>query len=135
MSESKTITYNDESLSNYLLKVEQYKMDINKKKYDIILNFVNDMLELDGKLKSLTNFKYIKEADIIGDLERNKEIIKKYKKDIHDNFKIELKYKNMEKNPMYIINNLRKILKNINYKLCSKKVSDGRIYFIRYTRF
>lgn len=104
-----------ETLNEYLRRVEKIKMDLNKQKYNILLDLLNDLFSLTGetKFKSLTKIKNIPISGINDD--HIKKIFKKYKKDIkkHHNYKI-------KKDNYNIINILSKLLGKMEYRLDTK---------------
>ena len=114
--------YNEnESIAKYKTRVEKYKMELAKNKYQLILNFINDWLEYDDrcKIKSLTEFKNISKSESLSNNKHNKKIIEKYSESINNVFGIN--YKNPD-----IIYLLTRMLSSINYKLYSKDVVNSK---------
>ena len=52
--------YNDEGLSEYIEKIRQYRQNINKDKYDVILKFIKKWVDKKNIMTALTDFKNIK---------------------------------------------------------------------------
>jgi len=126
-----------ESLTKYLCRMNDLRMEMNTHKYDKILEFMNLWLEkYKIKLKSLTDFKKIKETTILSDEVHNKKILDKYYDSVYsyldignnnydsDNSstdeydKLEREY-NIKNN---ILSFIKEILTSINYTLILSKV-------------
>lgn len=124
----------NETITEYLRRMSQYKAELKKSEYDISLSFLNDILELTGKyrLKSITDFKNIRHVDIIKDIEQNKKIITDYSKRLKDIFFLELTDDKIDDmNEDYIIDVIKIMINNIGYKLIKKKYKSGYYYFIK----
>ena len=68
-----------ESLTKYLQRIKDIRFQMNSHKYDKILEFLNLWLEkYKIKLKSLTDFKKIRENILLSDDTHNKKMIDKY---------------------------------------------------------
>ncbi len=68
-----------ESLTKYLCKIKDMRVQMNSHKYDKIMEFINLWLEkYKIKLKSLTDFKKIPENVLLQDDTHNKKILDKY---------------------------------------------------------
>jgi len=126
-----------ESLTKYLCKIKDLRVQMNTHKYDKILEFMNLWLEkYKIKLKSLTDFKKIKESLLLSDETHNKKILDKYYEslysylDIGNSFydsdnsstdeydKLEREY-NIKNN---ILSFIKEILTTIDYTLILTKV-------------
>jgi len=137
---------NKESITKYLSRLRELKLNKNKDKYDKILNFFNIWLEkYDIKLKSLMEFKRISEDIILSDEKHNNKILKKHMHELYEELELDTGYgssdseemkkleniHNMENDIMYFI---KEILKSIDYKLKSKKIKFGdktkKLYYI-----
>ena len=122
-----------ESINKYINKAEDYMMQMQQNKYNVILNFINDWLNIN--LKSLTEFKNIKEQTLLKNTDHNKNIIKKYIPIFNSTFDIELNIKENDDDEIiddkYIINLLKYVLKllKLNYDLI--KINKNNI--ITYT--
>lgn len=158
----KTIEYDgEESIEEYIRRVEEYKVKIITEKYDVVLNFLNELLKLGSvhKFKSLREFKRIKEEDICKNSSHNLEVIQKYSKKFKKKLGLTFKLKKnkrkksknkdqededededdqeedneivKDKNSIYVITVIQRILKPINFTLISKKLNSGRYYSIR----
>lgn len=71
-----------ESINAFIRRVEAFKQQISKTKYNIILNFINELLS--KQYESLTMFKNVKESIIMKKF--NVDIIKKYYPQFKSNF-------------------------------------------------
>jgi len=123
-------TYENESITKYLQKVESYKEYLIKDKYCIILNFVNDWLKLSNKLrlKSLTEFKNIAETDLIND-DHNQDIIEKHRDKIQTiiNLSLSVNTAGQDDNNFMILL-VSKMLSSIGYYL-HKRENRGSFYY------
>ena len=125
-------------IESYIRNVEKYKLDQDAKKYNIVLNFINELLNLkdDDKLKSLREFRKIKEDNLCKNKSHNFEIIKKYCKEFKSKLELTIKLNKKDeedddKNSGYVISVIERVLRSINYKLISMKYSSGRYYTIK----
>jgi len=110
-----------EPINQYIRKVERYKNQIIKEKYDLILEFFN--MWLNTKYTSLSDFENIYESDLLKDTINNKQIVMSY----GEKFGINVKDKINDK---YIIYFATKILKTIEY-VFSKVKGKEYIYTIK----
>jgi hypothetical protein len=118
----------NESLAKYVNRVEKYKFSLIKLKYQLVLNFINDLLNCDTKIKTLIDFKNISHNELLSDKTHVKNIIEKYQEEINQTFNF--KYKNPD-----IIFLITRMLSGINYKLITKKYNtDDFKYSILFTK-
>lgn len=129
------LEYNpSETITQYLRRAREFKMQIEKNDYDTILDFLNDLLDLTGKfrLASLIDFKRIKHNDLFLDPDRNKEILRKYSNDFKNNLDYEISTSTIDKmKDEYIIHVIRCLLKKINYNLRKRKFNSGFYYYVK----
>lgn len=122
-----TLTYNQaESISKYIRKAIKFNMRLNQEKYNIILNFINDILNLydpSEKYKSLLEIKLINFPD------NNTDIINQYS----NLFKIKFGLK-LDPKKYNLIAILKNILKNIDYYLTEKIIKNKNYYTIKQTK-
>lgn len=113
-----------ESVTQYLKRAEEFKMKIIKDKYDDVINFLNDFLNLkgDSRYRSLTDFKNISEKKFFKDKKHTIEIITKYENVLKKQFRLDtaidvkmdkLDQEEINKKIMYIFT---KILSSLNFK-------------------
>lgn len=143
----------NETVSAYIQRVEKYKLEQDSKKYDLVLKFVNQLLELDEthKLKSLREFRRISEDNICKNKSKNFDLINKYTKKFKNKLGLVIKLnKNKKKtdsesetddevsqevendrDSIYTITVLQRVLRSIGYKLISNKFNSGRYYSIK----
>lgn len=131
---SKPPTYNpNKSISNFINKSEKYLLELQKEKYKLILQFINEWLN--KSLKSLSEFKYINEKVLLKNPTYNLKILKKYIPLINDTFEIKLNVdENFDVNTIhnkYIINLLNHMLKFIKYDLIKHKKDNKKYYTIK----
>ncbi|AYV82128.1 MAG: hypothetical protein Homavirus9_10 [Homavirus sp.] len=102
---------NDESFAKYVKRVEKYKLNLLKTKYQLIIDFINDWLKYENKykIKSLTEFKNMLRSDLLSDNLHNQKIICKYNKQIGALFNMNFKNPDI----MYLVT---RMLSMINYK-------------------
>lgn len=129
------------SLSDYVRKIEQFKRDVNREKYNLILQFINDWFGHDkhNKLDTLIDFKNISEDTLFNKRKpnHNRKIIKKYYNKIIVICALDKeKITNDSEQISDIMSILKDSLKSIDYKLCfryknielNKKV---KMYYIK----
>jgi len=70
--------YNDdETISEYVARVDEYMLQFKKLKYQIILDFINNWLKpINKNLVSLTDFKNISEEQLLKDKKYNRKILR-----------------------------------------------------------
>lgn len=115
----------DEDITSYLKRLEEYKLSLIQEKYTVLLEFINFWL---GKsFKSLSEFKNISETVLLKDLKHNRKTLrtfsKKLNKIFNKTFSVEDDTDSDDITDKYIIYVLTKLLVSINYSLISKKVS------------
>ena len=129
------LKYNpNETMTQYLRRARDFKIQIEKNDYDTILNFLNEILDLDGKYKltSLMDFKRIKHNDLLLDPAKNKDILVKYSDDFKDHLDYEISSSTIDKmKDEYIIHVIRCLLKKINYNLRKRKFDSGFYYYVK----
>jgi len=115
--------YNGGSVNEYMRKVDMYNNKIISKKYNFILDFINEWFELTEKSKyvTLTDFKNISEKLI----KENKEIIDINKEKIKNILSIDIE----DEIDFIII--IRKILKVINYSIGYRTNNNIKYYSIK----
>lgn len=126
-----------ESITKYLRRAQEFKMNIQKDDYDTILDFLNDILDLKGKyrIKSLIDFKKIKHDDLLLDHEKNKTTLKEYSPKFKKYLDYELSDDTINKmKEEYLLYIIKDLVSKINYKLVKRKYDSGYYYSIR-TRF
>lgn len=116
------IKYDDnEPITHYLRRVEEFKRNLIKNKYDLLLNLINDILKLSNEHRflSLTDIKNIPESEF-----KNKEdILENHKENINKNFTFQIK-------KQMIIIVLKKLLSESGYKLIEKDIKSNIYYSI-----
>lgn len=129
-----------ETINQYIRRVEKYKIFILKEKYDMILNFVNDLLNLDPdtRFHSLTKFTNVKESILLKNDISNKNVMQKYCELFKNKFEIDIDPKNEkndknESNDKDIITFIIKLLDLIDYTLIKREFKGEFIYSIRKT--
>jgi hypothetical protein len=111
----------NKSINSYINRAEKYMMKTQETKYNSVLNFVNEWLNIE--LKSLTEFKNMSEKSLLKNTDHNKEIIKKYIPIFNSAFNVELNIKEDVDDKViddkYIINLLKYVLKmlKLDYNL------------------
>lgn len=122
-----------ETINQYIRRVEKYKAQILKEKYDIILNFVNEWLK--AEYESLSEFTNMKEPILLKNKKHNRSVMKKYCQIFNDKFCIDMSItaetNSDEIKDMYIIDVLVKMLNIIDYSLIKKEFNNNIIYSIR----
>jgi centrosomal protein CEP76 len=110
-----------EKLSIYLEKVQVYKELLVNQDYDLILSFINDILDLEKtcRFKSLRDFKNITKDVFSRDIKFYNEKIKKYGK------RLNIDYID-DKSELFSI--IRKVVTKIKYKLTSKRKGQHVYY-------
>lgn len=126
------------TISQYLKHVEKYELYLKKDKYNIILDFVNKWLNYESenaKLKSLTEFKNIRQNILLEDPEHNRKILKdnnkNLKKVFNCNFAIDDETDDDDITDKYIIYVVTKMLASIKFTLTHKKVGKKIFYSIK----
>ena len=132
--------YNDnETINQYMGRVNEYDTLIKKDKYNTILEFVNNLMNKDkDKYKSLTQFSNIPSKKII----YNKHLIEQYTNKLANLLKIsvieltwiddQLPDSSSTLDNLYTIMFLKRILKSIDYLLISKIVNNEIYYTIKH---
>lgn len=123
-----------ESMTKYMLKFEKYRSQISKKKYTIVLNFINELTC--SKYKSLTEFKNVKEITLLQNKKHNFDSMNKFKEIYGKEFgfnliSTELGMGEDNLDDKNIIQFLTKILSVINYIFVKKEVYNHTLYSIR----
>ena len=120
-----------ETINQYIRRVEEYKNIILKEKYDIILNFVNDWLNIDKDIiyESLTKFTNIKESILLKNDKHNRNVMQKYSLIFKEKFQIQDNID--ETQDKYIISFLIKLLNYIDYNLVKREFKGQFVYSIR----
>jgi hypothetical protein len=119
-----TINYSKE-IHNIINSANKIVIDTNKEKYNLILNFLNDLIKPEKQYFKITQFKNINEQLLIIS-DNNTQIINNYIIKFNENgFKLNIK----NKNPLYII---KHICNKIGYSFIKKKINDICYYSIIY---
>lgn len=124
-----------ESINTYINKAETYIMQMQQDKYSAILKFINEWLKTN--LKSLMEFKNIREGSLIKDIAHNNEIMTKYIPIFNSTFSIELNvnedidYELVD--DKYIITLLKHVIQllDLDYKLTKKTKNNNKYYTIK----
>ena len=118
------------SIYDYNQQIEQFKLAFFNDKYNLILKFINVWLDSDEtyKLKTLREFKNISKSYLLRNLEHNKEILRKYSKEIKEklNLKCNINYTDNDKIKIkdgYILYFISRALNKIDYKFSIKKTN------------
>lgn len=125
-----------ESFTQYMRKFNSYLFSLEKDKYDVILEFINEWISpLNIKVKKLTDFKNIEINKLISDEKNCHKLLRKYTKIFSEKFKIDTSINDDTDSDdiktHYIIYFTNKILKSINFSLYSKVIKDSKYYFIK----
>lgn len=122
-----------ESINQYIRKVEKYKIQVLKEKYDEVLNFINEWTN--SNYYALSEFKNIQETILLKDDKHNRNIVRKYSDIFKDKFDIDLSFDmntdSDEINDKYIIYLLMKIVGLIDYVLTKKEFNKKTLYTIK----
>lgn len=105
-------------------KFEMALLSIKKQKYNIIIDFMNNLFNTEHK--SLTLFKYINMEKV--NIDHIKKIVKKHKKNLKEKCKMEISEDDVTEK--YIISYLRKLLTSIDYSFC-KRMNTG-LFYVKY---
>ncbi len=82
--------YGTESVVNYMKRVKKYNdVDIKREKYKMLLDFINKWLNYNKKyqLKSLREFRNIRESTLLYNLKHNRNMLRKYGTQIKEKLK------------------------------------------------
>lgn len=126
-----------ESLTHFIRRVKDFELQVLKEKYDLILEFVNELMNKEKKYISLTEF--INEPDhiITSNVRHNKKVINIYKDKLAKVLNInvlELTCITSEEDTIessFTIIFLKKIINSINFSLVSRIVDDKIYYSIK----
>ena len=99
--------------------------DTNKEKYELILNFINDLIKPEKIYLKITQFKNINQS-LLQPSDDNLQIINNYIEKFNQNG-LKLNVKN--KNPIYII---KRISNKLGYSFIKKVINDITYYTILY---
>lgn len=129
--------YDDnETISEYVARVDLYLHEFKKEKYEKILNFVNAWLEpLNKKITALTEFKNLSEKKLFKNTKHNRKVLKTNA----ENLKAQLFIKTSiddetdsdEINDQHILRFTMKLLNTIDYSIISVKHDDEILYSIK----
>lgn len=138
-----------ETMTQYMRRVDAFEISIKKRKYDIILDFINiAVAPLKLKYTSLLDFKKVSETSfIVKNAIHNKKIIKKYSAKIYKSLNIDIDEKEVEEESeksereendepeeeiigKEIIVFLRRVLDTIDYSIVKKSMDDEHYYYI-----
>ena len=99
--------------------------DTNKEKYELILNFINDLIKPEKIYLKITQFKNINQS-LLQPSDDNLQIINNYFNKFNQ---IGLKLNVKNKNPIYII---KRISNKLGYSFIKKEINDITYYTILY---
>lgn len=123
----------NETINQYIKRVERFKNKIVEEKYNVILEFVNSWL--DKKYTSLSDFKNIYEEILLKNSKHNREIVRKYCDIFQNKFEVDLSIgletDSDEINDRYIIYLLMKMLGIIGYSLTKRNYGNKIAYTIK----
>lgn len=129
------------TISDYMRNFDDFKREINKEKYKLILNFINEWFNYDehSRIETLLDFKNISEIVLLNQKKpkHNRKIIKKYYNKIIVMCELDREKITDESEQLSdILSILKDALKSIEYQLCFKyKYIDIdkkiKIYYIR----
>lgn len=113
----------------YLMKIklDQQYLELKRKKYDLILDFMNKLFKTNNK--SLRDFNYIKRGDF-KDIDHVRNVISEYESDIVKKLKITTYILDDKIAEDDIIDLLKDIIKTINYNVKRKNMKDYHYYYI-----
>lgn len=112
-----------ETITQFIRRVNDFELLHKKPKYDIILEFINALIN--SKYSSLTEFNNIPLYDIT----MNIKIVDQYVIKLANILNIDIL--ELTQNSVDIINLLHKILNSIGYSLIEKKINNQLVYSIK----
>lgn len=117
-NKSKVPVYDGQmSYAKYVRKVEKFKIALSNEKYNLVLEFINTVFQLE--LKSVLEFKSVDEDDI---LKATNESLLKFKNSFKDVLSVKINSK--PKKEKYVIYVLTKALAKIGYTLTCNSSSE-----------
>lgn len=121
----------DMSVNDYWSKVERFNIDLNKKRYNLILNILNDICGLTNEFryKSLIRFNRIFRETLLKNTDRNKKVFLKYTDEIKTLLSIEIILDDIKDD--YFIKTIRRMLASINYKFVASEYNNNKIYKVK----
>lgn len=125
---------NTKSLTKYIREVNAHLLTLNQDKYNLLLDFINEWLKLDGRFKfsSLLEFKNMAESYLLADPIHNRKILRKYNQSIIDKLHINLTDKSDSNlRSKYILFFLTRSLVRIDYSLTRRFYGNEYHYTIR----
>lgn len=126
-----------ESITTYMRRVEEYQVLVIQEKYDLLLDFVNEWLNLkdDDKITALTQFMKISEKSLLSDAKRNRDTLRKFSDKIieklNPDFSVDDETASDEIDDKYIIHFFRRSCVAINYKLVSFTIRNKTFYSVK----
>ena len=112
-------------IHNIITSSNKLITDINKEKYELILNFLNDLIKPEKLYFKITQFKNINQS-VLNATDNNLQIINNYIAKFNQNgFKLNIK----NKNPIYII---KHVSNKLGYSFIKKEINDIVYYTILY---
>lgn len=132
-SDIKVPVFDGKSDAKFMRDVENFRKKLINEKYAMILEFINEWLKLNEvKLTSLTQFKNMKETDILSDGHHNRVVLRKYVELFEKKFNISLSIDSNtdsdEINDNYILYVLTRVLRSIGYSL-NKYPKNNNIFY------
>lgn len=124
-----------ESIPSYTRRIEAYKASIKFEKYDIILDFINEWLNQEKKLTSLSDFKNVSEKLLLKDPKHNRDLLRKHSNNLIKNFNVNSSIEDDtdsdDINDSYIIYFVTKILNYFGYSMIAKIMNETKYYTIK----
>lgn len=122
-----------ESVTKYLRKVESFKNNVLKEKYDMVIRFLNEWTNLN--IKSLTDFQNMNENDLLKNQKHIHGVVRKYSEIFEKTFKIDLSVDDSTDSDdikdKYIIFILSKVLIDLDYNLSKTQFNNKTFYAIK----
>ncbi len=118
-----------ESMPQFERRIEKYLAEINKNKYDKLLDFLNLWLKMtEKKFMSLTDIKNIPEKLLLGDAKHNRNILRRHGQDLMILFGIDTTIDDEtdsdDINDNYITDFVKKILNAFGYTMITRMKAD-----------
>lgn len=132
------VKYVGQDVNDYIMDIEKYRLKLQNDSYNLILEYVNELMQMKKKYKSLTEFKFIDEKNILKDQTHCHKIVRSYSQKLEKQLKITLSVDEetdsddiKDKYPIQI---LKDTLKAIGYKLINKTSGSNIVYTIKFAR-
>jgi len=134
-----------ETTSEFIDRSELFIAKLNKKKYSIILNFMNELICVE--FKTLLYFKNIEESKLLNESTRADEIFKKYYEKLSKICDVRLKNTKTKLDKCYVVDDtkhkdeieknkeiiffIERILKKIGYHMQNRIIDTKKYYTIK----